>query len=54
LTAVSWSRTLVGYRLLGRKARIAIVVTTLLLIAAPWTDETQQTGKFWRIGYLSL
>ena len=33
---------------------ITIIVAALLLFAAPPAAEAQQTGKVWRIGYLSL
>ena len=36
------------------RSRITIIVAVLLLVAAPLTAGAQQTGKVWRIGYLSL
>jgi putative ABC transport system substrate-binding protein len=34
--------------------RIATIVAVLLLIVAPLASEAQQTGRVWRIGFLSL
>jgi putative ABC transport system substrate-binding protein len=38
----------------GQKALMAIVIAVLLLTAAPGVSGAQQTGKGWRIGYLSF
>jgi hypothetical protein len=34
--------------------RITTIVAVLLLVVAPLASGAQQTGKIWRIGFLSL